>query len=152
MDLFAFSQATTVYSLHGTNNYLIQGEPYNDTSRKRTNVNTAIRNTTDSISAIDNIANPVTDNNAYPDENLFRTPFSFISDINSNSYVFNTGANHIIINDLRQFKVFHSCNGNVKVVGGSNVSIWGTSTTYTPIKSYDGTVDHVKVPEAIFVL
>ena len=56
-----------------------------------------------------------------------------------------------MLNDTRNFEVFHLCNVNIKGMRGSNVSIQGTGTTYTPIKSDDGTVDHIKVPYAVFL-
>ena len=85
MSLFAFAQATTVYPLPGTNHALIQVE-YSDYFFCQCNyVNTAICNTTDIISALDNIANPVIAYNAYPDANLRCTPFSFMADTDSTS-------------------------------------------------------------------
>ena len=121
MDLFAFSQATIVYSLPGTNHALIQLESSNGSFRQCKYVDTVFINTPDSISALDNITNPFTADDAYPDTNLCCTPFSFIADTNSNSYVLDTGANNIILNYSRQFKFFHHCNGNVKGFVGSNI-------------------------------
>ena len=114
MDIFALNQSATVYSFPGTNHDLIQGESSNNSFRQLNYVNMATRNTTDSISPLDNISNPVTANNAYPDEKLRLTPFSSIYDTDSTSYVVGTGANCIILNDLIQFKVLHPCNINVK--------------------------------------
>ena len=44
MALFVLTQATTIYSLPGTNHGLIQGEPYNDSFSQRKYVNISIRN------------------------------------------------------------------------------------------------------------
>ena len=144
MGLFVFAQATTLYSLPVHNHSLIQGEYSNESFRQGKYVKTAICNTTDIVSVIGNISNTFTADNAYPYENLRRTTFSFLFDTDSTSYVLDTGANRIILNDLRQFKVSHPCNVNVKIIGGSNVSIRGTSTTYIPIKSNYVTVDYIK--------
>ena len=140
-----------MYTLPGTNHPLIQGYSSNDYFCQWKYIYTTIYNSTDINSDLDNISNPVTANDAYPDANFRCTPFIFISDTDSTTYVINTGANHIILNDLRQFKVFHSCNGNVKGIGGSNNSTRVTGTTYIPIKSNNGTVDYIKVPDAVFV-
>ena len=121
MTLFVFVQATTVYSLPGTNHALIQGEYSNDSLRQCKYINTAIHNNFDSISLLENIANPVTADNDYPDANVRCTPFSFIADTDSTSYVLTNGDNNIILNYVRQFKVFHTCNGNVKGIGLSNI-------------------------------
>ena len=85
MVLFVFTQATTMYSLRGTNHDLIQGESSNDSSLQCKYVNTAIQNTTDSISSLIIISNPVTADYEYPDENLRCTPFRFIDDTISTS-------------------------------------------------------------------
>ena len=117
---FIYAQAATVYSLPETDHSLIQGESYNGSLRQRKYINTAIRNTTDSISDLDNIANPFTAENAYPDANLCCTLFIFIDDTGSTSYVLGTGSNRIILNYVRQFKLFHPCKVNVKGIVGSN--------------------------------
>ena len=83
-------------------------------------------------------------------ENLGCTLFISIADTGSTSHVLNTGVNCIILNDVSQFKVSRPCNGNIKGIGGSNVSIWGTGTTYIPIKSDDRIADHIKVTDAVF--
>ena len=110
------SQATTVYSLPGTKHALIQGESSNYSFLQGKYINTAIRNNTDSISARDNIANPVTNDNAYTSAKLRRTLFSFIADTYSTSYVLDNGSNLIILNDAMKFKVLHPCNDNVKCI------------------------------------
>ena len=140
-----------VYSLPGTNHALIQGESSNGSFRQRKYVNTTVRSNTDIIRTLEKISNPVTTDNAYHDANLCCTPFSIKADTGSTSYFLYTGANHIIHNDVRYFKVFHPCNGNIKVIRGSNVSTRGTCTTYIPINSDDGTVDHIKVTDTVFV-
>ena len=150
MTLFVFAQVATVYSLTGTNHSLIQGEYSNDSFRQRKYVNTAVINNTDSISNLEKNSNQVTEDDAYPDENLGHALFISIADTGITSHVLNTGDNHIILNDVRQFKVSHTCNGNIKGVGRSNVSIWVTGTTYIPIKSDDRTADHIKVTDAVF--
>ena len=81
----------------------------------------SIRKTTDSFSTLDNIAYQVTDDDAYTDANLRLTLFIFISYLDITSYVFDTGANCIILNGVRGFKFFHPCTGNIKFIGGSNV-------------------------------
>ena len=110
-----------------------------------------ICNTTDVISALENMSNQVTANYSYLDANLSLTLLNFTAGTHSNSYVLDAGDDHIILNDIRQFQVFHLCNGNVKVLGVSNVSIQGTFTTYIIIKSYNRTVNHIKVSNAVFV-
>ena len=152
MDLSTFYQANNVYYLPGTNHALTQGEFSNDYFCQRKYVNISILNTTDIISALENIANPVTTDDTYSGSNLRCTPFSFIADTNSTSYVLNTGSNIIILNDIRHFKVFHLFNGNIKVIGTYNDSIQVTGTTYIPTKSNYGKVDHIKVPVTVFVL
>ena len=151
MDLFAFTQATTVYFLPGTNHALIQGKSHNDYFRQRNYVNTEIINTTDSIIILDNISNAVITEDTYPDANVCHTMFSFIDDTDRTSYILDTGSNRTILNDVRKFKVFHPCNGNIKGIRRSSVSIQGTDTTYIPIKSNYGTVDYIKFPDAVFV-
>ena len=83
MALFEFAQATTMYSLPGTNHDLTQEKLSNYYLCQRKYFNTSIKNTTDSISALDKISNPVTADDAYPDENLHRTLFRFIADTNN---------------------------------------------------------------------
>ena len=139
-------------SLPETNHDIIQGESYNNSFRQCKYVNSEICNNTYIIIALDNFSNRVTDNNAYPDTKLRRIPSIFIYDINITSYVLNTEANHIILNDIRQFKDSHPCKSNVKGIGGSNVSIRVTGTTYIPIKYNNGTVDHIKFIGTVFVL
>ena len=58
-------------------------------------------NNTDGISAFDNIDNPVTSDDAYPDANLHCTPFSFIADTNRTTYVIDNGSSLIILNDIK---------------------------------------------------
>ena len=151
MTLFAFSLATNVSSLPGTNYALIQGIYYNSSFCQRQYVNTPIWNNTDRIAAFENIYNPFTTDNVYPDANLHRTPSVFTYYTVSTSYVIDTGANSIILNYVRQFKFFHSCNSNVKGNGGSDISIRWTGITYIPIESDDVTVDRIKVPDTVFV-
>ena len=117
MDLSTFYQANNVYYLPGTNHALTQGEFSNDYFCQRKYVNISILNTTGIISALENIANPVTTDDTYSGSNLRCTPFSFIADTDSTSYVLTNGDNNIILNYVRQFKVFHTCNGNVKGIG-----------------------------------
>ena len=151
MDLFVFAQATIVYYLPGTTHALIQGESSNDSFCQCKYINTVICNNAYSISNLDNIPNTVTTDDVYLDANLLFTLFSFISDTNSTSYFLDPGSNHIIINDVRQFKVFQPCNSNAKDVVGSNVSIRGTDTTYIPIKYSYEKVDYIKVLDTVFV-
>ena len=121
MEIFAFTQDTTVYFLPGNNHALIQGKSPNDYFRQRKYVNTKIINTNDIITMLDNISNTVTADDAYPDANLCCTMFSFIDDTDRTSYILDTGANRTILNDVRKFKVFHPCNGNVKGIRRSSV-------------------------------
>ena len=129
MALFVLDQDINMYSLPGTNHALIKGESSSDSFRQRKYFNTKIRNTNDSTTTLDNIDNPVTADDAYPDTNLRRTLFRFISYTRSTSYILDTGVNPIVLNDVRKFKVFHPCKGNIKCIGGSNFSIRGTDTT-----------------------
>ena len=77
--------------------------------------------------------------------------FIFIADTSSTSYVLDTGSNIRILKGIRQFKVFHPWNGNVEGIVGSNISIWGTGTTYILIKYDYETFEYMKVPDAVFI-
>ena len=114
MALFAFAQATNVNSLPGTNHNLIQTGSSNDSFNKLKYVNPKNFNTNNSIDALENISNPFTADDDYLVTNLRYTMFSFISDTDSTLLVLDTEINRIILNNLRQFNVFHPCNENIK--------------------------------------
>jgi hypothetical protein len=86
-----------------------------------------------------------------PDAKLKNLPYCFIADTDSVTYVLDTGANRLIINNAKLFAKFAASNGRVKGIGGDPVQILGTGSVRIPLKSGDGKVDHVSFDDAVYV-
>jgi hypothetical protein len=85
------------------------------------------------------------------DNRLQQIPYCFIADTDSVPYVLDTGANRVILNDVKLLKEFQPCTGSVKGIGGDPVTLGGVGSLRLPLKSDDGKVNYVTVDDAVYV-
>jgi hypothetical protein len=87
-----------------------------------------------------------------PDAKLRCLPYCFVADTDSIPFVLDTGANRMIINNVKLFKHFKSRKGNVKGIGGAPVKLFGGGTVRISLKADDGTVlTDVDIDDAVYV-
>ena len=82
---------------------------------------------------------------------LSQQPYCFIADTDSVSYVMDTGANRIIVNDVKHLKGLIPSNDKVKGIGGSCVRIAGSGKLSLPLKSDDGKTTIIRKLNAVYV-
>jgi hypothetical protein len=151
MMLFTFSSASLVDALPGTNHPIIPGEASLDLTRQRAYVNAAVNASVSTSSGpTDPTALDATAKNS-PDAKLLRClPYCFVADTNSIPFVLDTGANRVIINNVKLFKHFKSRKGNVKGIGGAPVKLFGGGTVKISLMADDGTVTDVDIDDAVY--
>ena len=74
-----------------------------------------------------------------------------MADTNSVPYLIDTGANCVIINNIKLLSNFKAIRGCVKGVGGTFVYIHGIGSLSLPLKSDAGAVDSVCIHDAVYV-
>ena len=74
-----------------------------------------------------------------------------MSDIDSIPYLIDTGANRIIVNDLKLLANFKSVRGGVKGVRGTAVLIYGIGALSMSLQADDGSVDKISIEGAVYV-
>ena len=136
-------------SLPGTNYALIQ-ESLLDTFRKRSLQRTVISQTTSPFNVdLNSIALNADD--VQPEPSLCQETFYFIYDTNSTSFVINTGANRVIVKDIKLLHNFQACSGGVKEVGGNPVSILGKRSCRVNFRANNDLSDSIEMHDAVYV-
>ena len=72
-------------------------------------------------------------------------------DTDSIPYLIDTGANRIIVNDLKLLTNFKAVRGGVKGVGGTAVSIYGIGALSMSLQADDGSVNKISIEGAVYV-
>ena len=147
--LLLFCQSSSVVSLPGTKYALIQ-ESLLDTFRKRSLQRTVISQTTSPFNVdLNSIALNADD--VQPEPSLCQEPFYFIYDTNSTSFVINTGANRVIVKDIKLLHNFQACSGGVKEVGGNSVSILGKRPCRVNFRANNDFSESIEMHDAVYV-
>jgi hypothetical protein len=141
-----------VYAIPGTNHAIVTKESSLDRYQQHNYVNTMVNATVAANSDPDeSIALGGTSSTSEPDAKLKKLPYCFIADTDSVTYVLDTGANRLILNNAKLFIQFKANNGRVKGIGGDPVQILGTGSVWIPLKSNDGKVDYVYFDNAVYM-
>ena len=149
LSCLSLRQSSFVYALPGTNHALISSESSADSHRQQAYVRSIISNLTGSAGAPPSDLNPAT--SLSPPPELRNTPHCFVADTDSTPYIVDTGANRVILNDVKLFTKFHPITGSVNGIGGSPVTIRGVGEVRLPLRADDGTVDCITIPDAAYV-
>ena len=149
--LLSALQVGNVYSLPGTPHNLIQPTASVDTLRQQALQQTVISNTVSSTS--DNSTHvPIVDPlpKDIPDDDIPRTPYSFVVETDGFAVTIDSGTNSLILNNPRHFKNFQPMNGSVKGINGTPTLISGTGEVPIRLVADDGNVDVVTM-RAVYV-
>ena len=151
----------------GTNHVLIQGHASSDGHRQHKYVKTIIDNVNNSHSdAMPSHPTSVSDATAATSSSptldfdgptfsspsrLRQEPFCFVVDTDSVSYIIDTGANRIIVNDAKLLKTLTPTSDKIRGIRGKCIRIAGTGTLDLPLKSNNGDVDKITDLPAVYV-
>ena len=111
----------------------------NNTSRQLKYVKTIIDQTTSSSTSAIYYNNPTTPEP--PPSSIRDEPIYFIADTDSISYVMNTGANCVILNNCSLVNNLKTTCAKIKGIGGNTIQISGTGDRSLGLKSDDGNYD-----------
>ena len=146
--LFAISRVDVAYSLPGTPHMLIPTASLDSTRQNQLRdtviANTATTSPPQAFPSVDAANSPITD--AIP-----TTPFCFVADTDSARFTLDTGANRIIVNDVKLLDDFQSVSGDVKGIGGTPVAIKGVGTCRIPLPCDDGSYNTIPIHDAVYV-
>jgi hypothetical protein len=144
--LFFFCQTTTVYALPGNSHALIS-EPSLDASRQESLRETVINNAVPRLDA----APPLPPSAPTPDlGSLSCDPHCFVVDTDSHMFLIDSGANAVIVNDVKLLSDFHSSTGGVKGIGGLPIALKGSGQCDVPLHFDDGSTHTATLP-AVYV-
>jgi hypothetical protein len=140
-----FSQTPSVYALPGTSHALIS-EPSLDVSRQASLSQTVIQN---SVSHPDAQPPPSAPDAQPPpsapdlgstsfDPELPTKPHCIVVDTDSKMFLINSGANAVIVNDVKLLTDFRASVGGVKGIGGLPIALKGSGQCDVPLHFDDG--------------
>ena len=142
--LFSSLAINGTYAIPGSNFAILTGEASRDTTRQMGHVQTAIEQCADGIPIA------LAGNSPKKEKQINNGPHCLVADTDSIDFVLDTGANRIIVNDMKLLTDFSLSKGTVKGINGDAVSTSGKGKLQMPLKSNEGYVDNLHV-EAIFV-
>ena len=86
-----------------------------------------------------------------PGFDLRKAPLSFVSDTDSNSFVVDSGANCVILNDKSLFTTYKDMNLGVKGLHGKPVSAIGVGSVSFPLSDNEGSIHQLVFTNAVHV-
>ena len=161
--LYFSTLATSAHAIPGTNHVLVKGDTSSDKTREQNYVNAIFESLDDNRSSgtISKSTPATTETTSTPTvgsvlkkaaiTDIRTEPYCFLADIDSVSYVLDTGANRIIVNDARLLHDLRPTSDKIKGVGGRCVRIAGTGRLILPLKTSNNKLNLVSDLHAVYV-
>ena len=143
--LYFFSIPPTAHALPGTNHVLVHDQSSLDLHRQQNYVNTIVSNLKETTCNIapPTVCNSVTSStgDTKPTFPINNEPHCFLVDTDSIPFVIDSGANRIIVNDVRLLSAMKHTSDKIKGIGGKCTRITAKGFISLSLKSDNGLVN-----------